>query len=855
MTAAGARVEQGTVASQFLDATAACVTPLESAWEFGEIRAGSSIERAAILAPGWRQATVPGTVAGALRSFGELDEERGNDLDAREFLYRTRFTSGTAGGDASLVLEGLATLADVWLNGQRILGTRNMFRRHEVPVGPMLREDNELLLHFRALAPELARKRPRPRWTTRLVEERNLRFLRTTLLGRMPGWAPPHPPLGPWRGIRLVQGRRVVLRRVQVRPSLVGGEGVLAVAVAGRVVSGDVPSTLEVRFQDRTHELAVIPAQAEFSAEGEVRVGRTEPWWTHDCGTPARHDVGLALVAGACRHELGSVRVGFRRIEQTGGSDGGFGLRLNGRDLFCRGACWTPADVVGLREDPAEIRRVVGLARDAGMNMLRLSGTMLYGSDAFYEACDEMGVLVWQDLMFASMEYPEEDPEFAEETRIEVGQLAERLHHRPSLAVVCGNSEVEQQAAMKGLAPDAGRTPLFETVLRDLVVGVCPGALYVRSSPSGGAMPFHADTGVAHYFGVGAYLRPAEDARASRVRFASECLAFSNVPDEDVLLHCFGEDANRTHTPRWRRGVPRDGGAGWDFGDVTDHYVERLFSVDVRALRSSDPARYLALARVVPGELMERALGAWRAEGSLCRGALIWFLRDLRPGAGWGLLDSAGSPKAAYGAVRRACAPRTLWITDEGLNGLRIHVRNDRPEALEGLVRVRLVRADGIEIEASESRLSLGGGSSAVLGVDAMLGRFADTAYAYRFGPCEHAVTVAELVGNDGSVIAASHHLPGGLAHVLRESVGLKARVAPRGDGSFDVRVSSQELALYVRVAAAGFSASDDAFHIAPRGVREIVLAPRGGGGAPQCRISALNSRAGAEIEMRTVPV
>ncbi|MGH8639633.1 MAG: glycoside hydrolase family 2 protein, partial [Burkholderiales bacterium] len=333
---------------------------------------------------------------------------------------------------------------------------------------------------------------------------------------------------------------------------------------------------------------------------------------------------------------------------------------INGLSVFCRGVCWTPPDLAALSVSHAEYRSALELLREAGMNMVRIGGTMAYETDAFYDLCDELGILVWQDFMFANMDYPWEDETFYHHVTLEITQLLDALQARPSLAVVCGNSEVEQQAAMLGL-PDARRgQALTDERLGSMVRTVTPAAVWLPSTPTGGTFPFQVNSGVCHYYGVGAYRRPFEDARRAGVRFAAECLAFSNVPDAPTLARMLPAGRTPGDHPQWKAGVPRDPGAEWDFEDVRDHYVELLFSVDAVNLRAVDPERYLALGRVATGEAMLRTFAEWRRPGSSCRGGLVWFARDFYPGAGWGILDSTGRPKAAYWYLKRVLAPVAL---------------------------------------------------------------------------------------------------------------------------------------------------------------------------------------------------
>src|SRR5262249_38188924 len=156
------------------------------------------------------------------------------------------------------------------------------------------------------------------------------------------------------------------------------------------------------------------------------------------------------------------------------------------------------------------------------------------------------------------MDYPIEDAAFAASVRTEAAQLLDRLQLSPSLAICCGNSEVEQQAAMLGLPSDEWSNPLFTELLPGVLRAARPDVPYCRTTPFGGALPFRPDAGVSHYYGVGAYLRPVEDARRARVRFAAECLAFANIPSDETIEMLMADGEMPTNHPRWKVRVPRD---------------------------------------------------------------------------------------------------------------------------------------------------------------------------------------------------------------------------------------------------------------------------------------------------------
>jgi hypothetical protein len=248
---------------------------------------------------------------------------------------------------------------------------------------------------------------------------------------------------------------------------------------------------------------------------------------------------------------------------------------------------------------------------------------MVYETPLFHDLCDELGILVWQDLMFANFDYPFSDPDFRTLVEGELDALIGLAGGRPSSFCICGGSEIEQQAAMFGLDPGLARDPFFTTRVPAALAAANVDALYLPSAPCGADRPMLASQGVSNWFGVGAYRRPLSETRAAGVRFASECLALANI----------GDEAPHPNDPEWKRGVPRDMGADWDFDDVRDHYLETLYDVDSGELRRSDPERWLELSRRVSGDVMAEVIGEWRRPGSGCGGAFILWLRDLLPGA------------------------------------------------------------------------------------------------------------------------------------------------------------------------------------------------------------------------------
>ncbi|WP_322051190.1 glycosyl hydrolase 2 galactose-binding domain-containing protein [Paraburkholderia bannensis] len=811
--------------------------PLDAQWRCVSTRAGAcdlpSALDACTNAADWLDAPVPGTVASALRAAGKLDIEHAPPLASQDHWYRTTLDGA---GTRRLRLHGLASIAEVWLDDTLLLDSASMFVAHDLEFE--LHGTATLALCFRSLDAALGARRTRARWRPRLVSPPALRNVRTTLLGHMPGWCPSVHAAGPWRPIEVLGDAPDAFDHADIATTMDGDDGIVDVTL--RFVNahdGTQPATLHC--SGAKVSLAWQDAQ---TLRGTLRVPKVERWWPHTHGTPTRHALTLRLA----QREIALGEMGFRSLEVDRGADGaGFALRINGTPVFCRGACWTSADLVTLAGSEAQLEHTFALARDAGMNIIRVGGTMVYESDAFYRLADAYGVLVWQDFAFANFDYPT-DAAFTAEVETEATQFLARTRRYAALAVVCGGSEADQQGAMFGLPPEMREQALFTQQLPAIVARERPDVAYVTNSPSGGTWPFSTRTGVTHYYGVSAYQRPLDDVRRSQVRFASECLAFANVPDDATLHDALG--TIHAHDPRWKNAVPRDPGAGWDFDDVRDHYVRTLFGVEPSSVRYEDPQRYLDLSRAVVAELMIDVFSEWRRAGSSCGGGLVWQLQDLRAGAGWGVIDACGRPKSAWHALAQVLNPVQAVITDEGLNGLDIHLVNERDQALALQLELVCLRDGAVSVVQASRAVELAPRSVQRVSAADLLGRFFDFTHAYRFGPRTHDVTLVTLRDPaSGAVISEAFHLPE--RRVLeRHDLGIVA-TPQRAAHGWQLVVEARRFARGVHIADAHYRACRDWFPLAPGRPVTIDLLPLDANAdidarAPDGEVRAINASA-----------
>jgi beta-mannosidase len=774
-------------------------------------------------------AKVPGTAAGALAAAGRYDPDNPAPLHDKDIWYEAWFE--TEPGSYCLCFDGLATIAEVYLNDARVLESRNMFRKFHVPVD--LVDRNKLQICFRALTPHLNAKGPRARWKPQLATSQGLRLVRTTLLGHMPGWCPEIHAVGPYRPIRIEPAEQLRITEKLIQADL-DADGNATLSVSAKLENIEHPSVLKCAGAS-----VEMIAQEDGTHIGVLRPDAITPWMPHTHGEPALYEVVLETPG----QTLSLGKTGFRRLETDHGADGkGFGLKINGVPVFCRGAVWTNADLLNLPSEKETYRPLLKAARDAGMNMLRIGGTMLYESRAFFELCDELGLLVWQDFQFANYDYPVKDDSFVEEVRAEIRDQLEETQGCPSLAVLCGGSEIYQQGAMMGLPESRWKGPLCEEILPELAENFRPDVPFAANSPVGGVLPFSPNEGIAHYYGVGAYQRPLDDARRAEVRFAGECLAFSNIPEQGSLDTSL--PVKPGHDPRWKARVPRDRGAGWDFEDIRDHYLKTLYGVDPAALRYSDPDRYLDLGRAVIGEVMEQTFAEWRRKGSSCQGALVWTFQDLAMGAGWGLIDANGVPKPAYHALKRAFRPLQVCLTDEGTNGLAIHVINDLPVEKRVSLSINCLRDGRVPVVTGQTEVQLKPHDAIELNAVELIGAFFDVTYAYRFGPPSHDVTVVRMTDAEtGELLADTHHFPLGF-DPSKVSASVDAKLERDDLGTWSLALETDCLLRSVHIACETHHALENWFNLAPGFKKRVKLEPRDASEeetAPACRIAALN--------------
>ncbi|MGI4795524.1 MAG: glycoside hydrolase family 2 protein [Janthinobacterium lividum] len=738
---------------------------------------------------GWRPGSVPAPFRGLV----------GVDLHAHDHWFRCE-TTLTPG--AWVEFGGLATIAEIWIDDALVATSRNMFLPLTIAVPPT--GGSRLDLCFRALRPVLRSTWPgrRARWRGRLAEDENLRHVRTTLLGHMPGWSGDAPVIGPTRPIVLHQPvtDAPVITRADLRAVLLpDGTGRITLVLDGPDLAG--------RRGTAAAGGRTVPLVGDARLQATLDIPDAPLWWPHTHGEP----VTLPVTAEIDGVPIDMGQVGFRTIERREPRSG-FGLVVNGVSVFCRGAIWTGLDASACPADPTALATTLHQLRRAGLNMLRVSGMTTYEDAEFFRLCDELGIMVWHDFMFARFDYPDR-ADFLDTVRQEAAAFLDRVQAHPSLAVLCGGTECSQAAAMSGRAPADWQAALFDDLLAEQAASYRPDVPYVPQSPlaaSDGALPFAASAAVSHYFGVGAFQRPLEELRAADVRFAAECLAFANLPEPSTL--------RSQHGPAM---APREAGAAWNFGDVRDHYVLAQFGGAASAARRQDESAWQEFGRCTVAWLMQGALATWRTDAR-CAGALVLMSQDLLPSAGWGIVAEDGRPKSAWYGLRSVCQPVQVILRDLTHDGIVVHTINEMPTPRRVLLNLRGLTLDGEVERLGETQLELPPHAQRAVAAATLMGRWRDLANAWQFGPPNFAVLGATLDDAEtGTRLSDATFFPVGLTLPRRDLM----LVVQRHEGS--IEITARNFAQFVQIDDDTSIPAENYFHLWPGERRIVELIPR----------------------------
>ena len=783
-------------------------------------------------------ATVPGDIYNDLLNAGKIEDPfyRDNENDVQwvgdvDWVYARTFDVPADVLQRDVVLlrcDGLDTICAVRINGRRVGRGENAFRTYEWDVKNLLRPgENRIEVDF--IGSCRAARRAHKTMGSACPPDRDRRhkfarnYLRKMQCNTGWDWGIRLPAVGIWRGIAIVayDGARI------------GGTLVEQEHTRGKVkltVTADVEAATA-----GTRSVAVsVTLAGKTVAEGDavVRRGRAvaeltiekpKLWWPNDMGDQPLYQVTVDLLDREGEVlDSDSQRVGLRTIELVRKKDRwgeSFYFAVNGKAFFAKGTNWIPGDAIFARMTADDYRRLLTDAAAVHMNMIRVWGGGIYEQDCFYDLCDELGLLVWQDFMFACAAYPADVPAFMDNVAAEAEDNVRRLRNHPCIALWCGNNELES-AYHRGdgewtdramAARDYDR--LFDRLLARVVARHAPGQVYWPSSPHTPGRkqePQDAGSGDAHMWGVWHGGKPFEFYRECFHRFQSE-FGFQSFPEPRTVYSYTNDDGDRNVTSPIMEHHQRNwSGSGSLFAQMTGRF---------RMPKDFDSL--LWLSQIQQGFAIQYAVEHFRRNMPRCMGSLIWQINDNWPVASWSSIDYNGRWKALHYMTRRFYAPLLLSILEDAEKGRTdLYLTSDLGRPVSGKVGWSLVALDGRCITSGSKSVKIDPGKSTRairLDVADVLGEHG----------ADNVILFADLTVR-GRVVSNNIATFRRLKSLSLQPPRIKTGIKSLENGAFELALTASTPALFCWAALDGDDCrcSDNFFHLEPDRDKIIQIRP-----------------------------
>ncbi len=673
----------------------------------------------------WLEARVPGVVHLDLLRHGlipdpyyGINEEKVQWIEREDWMYETVFTLAAVGEKSryELVFDGLDTYASVFLNGEKILSADNMYRRWAVDVKPYLKAGvNTLMVYFRSPMtvnePKLSGPLP-----YHVTAENDANKEKVSVYTRKApfhfgwDWGPRMVSCGIWRPVYLTVWENARIEEAQLHQDKLSDERAEMRAIlryAGDPGEGCEWVVLDVAADSVLGRIPATPSGVSVLA---FAIDKPRRWWTHNLGEPFLYRFAVQLLRGDTLLDEREIRMGLRQIEVIQDEDSigrAFYFKLNGVPVFMKGANYIPGDALLPRRTPEHFRYLLESAKAVNMNMIRVWGGGIYEEDLFYDLCDEMGLLVWQDLMFACSMYPGDEPEFYENVRQEVIYNARRLRHHPSIAIWCGNNEVDvawhnwgwqiRHLIMPGKASQMWKAyqALFHELFPSILQSEDPGRTYVSTSPqSNWGKAEYFNYGTMHYWGVWHGPDGFEGYKTYVGRYMNE-YGFQSFPEWATIQTFSRPEDWRLDSEVMKRHQKSYIGNG-----VIDKFTNRYYKSPISF------QDFVYKSQLTQADGMRAAITSHRARKGHCMGTVYWQLNDCWPGPSWSGIDYFGRWKALHHALKELYAD-VLIVPDSDRSRLDLHIVSDKLEALRGNLLIEVFRTNGHRVSSLMFDLSI----------------------------------------------------------------------------------------------------------------------------------------------------
>lgn len=687
---------------------------LNSGWKFRQWRLNN-----------WYPATVPGVIHTDLIANGiiedpfyRLNERSVQWVDKEDWMYETHFDLDDdtfSRENIRLHFMGLDTYVHVYLNGESILEGDNMFREWKVDIKDKVkRKDNKLEVLFRSPI-----KEDIPKWDALPFQyptgpdqsQQGGIFNKTvSTFARKAGyhygwdWGPRLVTSGIWRPVYLEAWNDVKIEDVFIEQKEVSSKTARITAHAELLSDKDL-ADVKVIIKDKNNNTVYGTKDLELkkginTVSVDFTIDNPRLWWSNGLGEPNLYEFTTIIDLKSATVDTKNIRTGIRSIKVVNETDkdgASFYFVLNGVPVFAKGANYIPSDNFLPRVTREKYRKTIQDAVDVNMNMLRVWGGGTYEEDYFYDLCDENGIMVWQDFMFACSMYPSEDA-YLENVKYEAIDNIKRLRNHPSISVWCGNNEAYDGWFGWGRREDYTKqnpeyarimwkqyADLFHKLLPDMVAQYAPESFYWPSSPYGlpgqGCDDKHGDR---HYWGVWHGKHPIAQYNTEKSRFFSE-YGFQSFPEFESVKIYAPKKEDWAITSEVMMEHQR---AGTYANNLIEEYLLNEYQ------KPKDFESFLYMNQVLQGDAIKIAMEAHRRNMPYCMGTLFWQHNDCWPVASWSSRDYYGRWKAQHYFAREAY--KDVLVSPIAKDDkLDIYIVSDRLTESKGTLNLKIIKLDG----------------------------------------------------------------------------------------------------------------------------------------------------------------
>ncbi|WP_345202533.1 beta-mannosidase [Chryseobacterium ginsengisoli] len=653
----------------------------------------------------WLIATVPGTVHLDLMNnkiipdpYKDENEKKVQWVENEDWDYQTSFKISSKeleNQNAELIFNGLDTFSEIYLNGKLLQSTDNMFRKWEIPVKQYLKNgDNLLQIKFKSavnVGKELAKKVP---FT---MPESPRSFVRKAQYQFGWDWGPRLVNAGVWKDVKLSFWNNAKLENVKIEQKALTKEK--AELNIYNEIFADQEGKYIISINNKIKNIEL--KKGKNSIKLPFTIEKPKFWQPNGWGDPNLYNIKISLQKDSKIIAEKSERIGLKTIEliqQKDEKGKSFYFKVNGNSMYAKGTNWIPSDSFSPRITKEKYQKLIKDSKDANMNMIRVWGGGIYEDDEFYKACDENGILVWQDFMFAGSFYPS-DENFLENVKGEVKDQVNRLQNHASIALWCGNNEIDEaivnwgyQKQFKYSKEDSLQVwedykKVFHEVIPNTIneIAAKDKSIYWESSPSiGWGHKESLTEGDSHYWGVWWGEQPFEIYNEKVPRFASE-YGFQGMPTLETTKSMFSgtPDLNlengtiKAHEKHSR---------GWE---IIDNYMKRDYNIPM------DFVKYNYVSQLLQARGMQIAIDAHRRAKPYNMGTLYWQLNDCWPVISWSSIDYLGNWKALHYQIKRSFENQVI-LTEEKDGVLNFYAINDELKKFEDVkVEIQVVDFNG----------------------------------------------------------------------------------------------------------------------------------------------------------------